>query len=126
MLEQYNDSNYINLATFRKNGKTVETPVWFAQAEDSLYVFSAGNAGKVKRLRNNTQAKIARCTTTGKLLGQWQDVSAQLLITDQEKQIAYQAIRKKYGWQMALLDFFSTIGGKKKLRAFIRIRALSI
>ena len=45
--------NYINLATFRKSGKAVETPIWFAHAEGSYYAFSAGNAGKVKRLRNS-------------------------------------------------------------------------
>ena len=44
---------YFSLATFRKSGVAVETPVWFAGDKQTYYVFSAGQAGKVKRLRNS-------------------------------------------------------------------------
>ena len=38
---QLADADYFNLATFRRNGKPVATPVWFAPAGDTFYVFSA-------------------------------------------------------------------------------------
>ena len=44
----------------RRNGNAVETPVWFAEHAGKLYVFSAGDAGKVKRLRNSPRASWCR------------------------------------------------------------------
>ena len=44
---------YLNLATFRRSGAAVETPVWFAAHAGRLYVFTEADAGKVKRLRAN-------------------------------------------------------------------------
>ncbi len=35
---------YFSLATFRKSGAMVATPVWFAEDAGVYYVFSAGNA----------------------------------------------------------------------------------
>ena len=50
---------YVSLATFRRNGTEVKTPVWFAVIDGKLYVVSAGNAGKVKRLRHSPKALVA-------------------------------------------------------------------
>ena len=53
-------ADYFNLATFRKNGNAVATPVWFAPHGDTFYVFSAGDAGKVKRIRVEWQGARRR------------------------------------------------------------------
>lgn len=60
---------YISLATFRKNGTAVYTPVWFAEENGHLYVMTSGKSGKCKRIRNNPQVKIAPCTMRGKITG---------------------------------------------------------
>jgi len=65
---------YINLATFRKNGQEVRTPVWFAGeppqgVPEKLYVYSTANSGKAKRIRNNRHVRLAPCDARGKLLG---------------------------------------------------------
>jgi PPOX class probable F420-dependent enzyme len=41
------------LTTFRKNGEAVPTPVWFAESDGKLYIYTANSSGKVKRIRNN-------------------------------------------------------------------------
>jgi hypothetical protein len=38
---------YVNLATYRRNGVEVKTPVWIAELAGRYYVFSAGDAGKI-------------------------------------------------------------------------------
>ena len=43
------DARYISVATFRRSGAEVKTPVWFAGAGDWIHVFTAGDSGKVKR-----------------------------------------------------------------------------
>ena len=46
---------YVSLATFRMSGVEVRTPVWFAAVGDKLYVFTAGQSGKAKRLRRSCE-----------------------------------------------------------------------
>ncbi len=112
---------YISLATFRKSGEAVATPVWCAGDGDVLYVFSAGNAGKVKRLRNSNKARVAVCDVRGKLLGDWQDASAELVDDDASVAAALAALRRKYGWQMWLADTGAKLTGKFDKRAYIRV-----
>ena len=77
--EKLKKANYLSLATFRKSGVAVETPVWFAEENDAFYIFSAGNAGKVKRLHNSSRSRIAACTMSGKITGDWSDTEGHLL-----------------------------------------------
>lgn len=117
-------ANYLSFATFRKNGNAVETPVWFAEEDDCFYLFSARDAGKIKRLRNSGRSRIAACTVTGRVTGDWVDTEAEILDQDEEK-LALDALRRKYGWQMRLTDCMSTLSGKMKQRAYIRVRPTS-
>jgi PPOX class probable F420-dependent enzyme len=60
---------YISLATFRKSGVAVYTPIWFAEDDIKLFFMTNSKLGKVKRIRNNPQVKIAPCTMRGKITG---------------------------------------------------------
>ena len=124
-IEFLEGGSYISFATRKKSGDFVATPVWFAPDGDSYYLFSAGNAGKVKRLRNFSEARVAPCTVTGTLTGEWMDTQAFLLDTREDEDTALQALRRKYGWQMCIGDFFSKITGKMDKRAYIRVERLT-
>jgi PPOX class probable F420-dependent enzyme len=113
--------SYISFATRKRSGDWVATPVWFAPHGGSYYVFSAGDAGKVKRLRNFSESRIAACTVTGTVTGEWQDTQATVLDTPKDQDTALAALREKYGWMMLMTDFFSALTGKKGRRAYIRI-----
>ncbi len=76
---QLSSAKYLSFATFRKNGKAVATPVWFAEEASVFYIFSASDAGKVKRLRHSGRSRIAACSATGKLMGEWVDTLAELI-----------------------------------------------
>ena len=60
---------YISMATFRKNGTPVYTPLWFGEDSAHLYVMTNSKSGKVKRLRNNPEVRIAPSTIRGKITG---------------------------------------------------------
>jgi PPOX class probable F420-dependent enzyme len=120
-IELLEGGNYISFATRKKSGDFVATPVWFAPDGDSYYLFSAGEAGKVKRLRNFSQARIASCTVTGTLTGDWMDTRAHLLNKPADKATALEALRRKYGWQMRIGDCFSMLTGKMNRRQYIRV-----
>ena len=120
-LEFLQNASYVSFATRKRSGDWVSTPVWFAPHQGSYYVFSAGNAGKVKRLRNFSESRIAACTMRGVVTGEWLDTKAYVLDTPKDESLALDALRKKYGWQMLLGDFFSRLTGKMERRAYIRI-----
>lgn len=113
---------YVSLATFRRSGVRVATPVWCAADGDDFYFFSAASAGKVKRLRNGGQAELAVCDVRGGLLSGWRAARAVLLDDPAAIDRALAALRRKYGWQMRLADLGSKLTGRYHRRAYIRAR----
>lgn len=99
---------YLTLETYRKNGVAVRTPVWFAEEGGVLYVGTSAASGKAKRIRRNSQVKIAPANQGGKPLGRWANGAAALNAVDTP---AYQhgnaLIDRKYGLLKKLFDLFS-------------------
>jgi PPOX class probable F420-dependent enzyme len=120
-LEALDRESYINLATFRRSGKAVETPVWFALRDGRLYVFSEGHAGKVKRLRNDPRVRIAPCNVRGKPKGAWIEGTGRRVDAPPTVARAYEALQRKYGWKMKLTDFFSQLSGRYEKRAILEL-----
>lgn len=118
----FESAQYLSLGTFRKTGVRVDTPVWFAPDGDMLYVLSNNQAGKIKRIKNSSRCEIAPCTMLGSVTGSWQESTAELINDQDEISRAHTALKKKYGWQMTLLDSGAWMGGRIKQRAFIKIR----
>lgn len=114
-------ARYLDLATFRRTGRAVETPVWFARVGDRLYAFTEARAGKVKRLRNDARARVAPCDVRGGLRGDWIPARARVVTDATVEAAAYAALRAKYGWQMRTLDFFSRLAGRIEGRAMLEI-----
>jgi uncharacterized protein len=118
---------YLNLETFKKSGEGVKTPVWFA-AEPSanldssaatLYVYTIGASGKVKRIRNNPRVRIAPCDMRGRVLGEWVDARAEI-VTGEEAAHGMQLLNKKYFPWKQLLDFFASF--RRRARTVFVIR----
>lgn len=115
------EAEYINLATLKKNGDMVPTPIWAAPVDGKLYAFSEAKAGKMKRLKNFSQARIAECNSSGKLLGAWQEAKAYAVDGPEEIATAKLALEKKYGWKMKITDLASKAVGRYNKRAYLRI-----
>jgi PPOX class probable F420-dependent enzyme len=86
---------YISLTTFRKNGAGVATPVWFGEEDGKLYVMTRSDMGKTKRIRNNSQVRVAPCTIRGKVTGPEFAGTARILPPEEQAR-ARQAINRKY------------------------------
>jgi hypothetical protein len=117
----FDRERYISLATYRKSGAEVRTPVWFATVDDVLYVFTAGDSGKVKRLRNSSRARVAASDARGYATGAWRDATARLVTDRVEIGHAHDMVRVKYGWQMLMADLLSRLLGRYHRRAWIAI-----
>ena len=115
---------YVNLSTQKKDGSLINTPVWFAQDGEKkhFYIFSAGEAGKVKRIRNFSSVKGAICDFKGNLRGEWISAQAELIDEEDSKVRAYRQLHKKYGLTIKVFDFFSKLFGKYKKRQLIKFK----
>ena len=105
---------FLNLTTYRKNGAAVVTTVWFAQANDNVYVWTAKNSGKVKRIRNNPTVQIAPSTHLGRPRGPAITASARILRV-LEQQAAQQVMDRKYGWQKQLFALIWRLQGREQV-----------
>src|SRR5262249_24049744 len=103
------EHRYVSLATLRRNGDEVRTPVWFAELGARVYVFTAGDSGKVKRLRHTPAVQLAPCDVRGTVSGPWRKGTARLVDDATAVRAAHAALVAKYGWQMRALDVFSRL-----------------
>jgi PPOX class probable F420-dependent enzyme len=119
-----NQEHYINLSTRKRDGSFVNTPVWFAQEGETnnYYVYTLKKTGKVKRIRNFPDVKVATCNFSGKLKGDWIDARVDLIDESGNIKIAYSLLRDKYGIRIRIVDFFSWIVGNYHRRQIIRFR----
>src|ERR1700722_14299368 len=107
---------YLNLETYRKSGKGVRTPVWFAtdpnEAPDAgtpkLYVYTTGDSGKAKRIRQTSAVKIARCDVRGNVTGPWIDAHAEI-VTGEEFTKGMRLLDRKYWPWKQLLNLFARL-----------------
>ncbi|HEU5452624.1 MAG TPA: PPOX class F420-dependent oxidoreductase [Terriglobales bacterium] len=86
--------SYISLATFRKNGQPVWTPVWFAMNGGRLYVMTRSDSWKIKRLANNPRVLFAPSSIRGKIKGPQQQGMARIMPPGDD--LGRTLIRKKY------------------------------
>jgi PPOX class probable F420-dependent enzyme len=115
------DAQYISLASYRKDGSLVPTPVWVAPLDGKLVVFTLRETHKVKRIQRNPAVRVAACDVRGKLLGDWRDGTCLLVEDPGHEKRAYAALREKYGLMMRLGDVMSTLTGRMKRRVILEI-----
>jgi hypothetical protein len=113
-------SRYVLLTTFRRDGTAVATPVWVVRLEGALGVWSASEAGKVKRIRRNPAVLVATCDSRGGSAGTAHPGQAELLDAAGVQQVLRQ-LRGKYGLAGRLTLLASRLSGRLSRAAGIRI-----
>jgi uncharacterized protein len=102
---------YLSLETYRKSGKGIRTPVWFAveppnapaSNPQKLYVYTTTDSGKAKRIRLKGVVKIAPCDARGNVSGQWIDAHAEI-VSGEEFGRGMGLINRKYRPWKQILD----------------------
>ena len=102
-----NSLQYINLESQRRNGEAIATPVWFVEHEGALYVRTAANSWKIKRIRNNPKVRIAPCRGDGKLTGDWVTATASEISDSAQLANTNQLLDKKYGLMKKIFELMA-------------------
>jgi len=121
-LDTFEGKRYLNLETYRKTGKGVRTPVWFATAPadgrvQKIYVYTTADAGKAKRIRRTGVVRIAPCDSSGRVTGSWMPARAEI-VGEEEYGCGMRLINQKYRPWKQILDLFV-----RHERVIIAIRA---
>ena len=120
-LTAFATQRYLNLESFKRDGTPVQTPVWFAEDQGILYVYTLANAGKVKRIRRHPRIRLALCTMRGKVTGPW--VEAEATIVDATTAAhGHALLHHKYGWTKGMGDLFSRIMQRERVVIAMRLR----
>jgi uncharacterized protein len=102
-LAPFRGEKYLNLETFRRNGRGVRTPLWFVEMDGALYARTPDDAGKIKRIRANSRARVVPSTGTGRPKGEWLEANARFAGPDEAAR-ANELLKRKYGWMRRLID----------------------
>jgi PPOX class probable F420-dependent enzyme len=109
----FEKQKYLNLETFRKSGVGVKTPVWFVQDGEVLFVRTASDSGKVKRIRNNARVNIAPCKMDGALSGDWIPAVAREENDPDIDRKVDKLLDRKYGLMKKLFSLAGGSNGRK-------------
>ena len=115
---------YVNLATFRKNGAEVKTPIWFAsdpQDPRRLWMYTNGKSGKAKRIRNGARSRVAACNARGVVQGPWLEANSRIETDPRAIERAFDLLLQKYGWQARLLLIGTRLANTWKDRAMLEV-----
>ncbi len=119
-LAQFANQEYLNLESFKRDGTPVQTPLWFAEDDGLLYIYTLSNAWKIKRIRRNPRVRVVPCTMRGNITGQWVEAEAQ--IADAETTAHGNALLlQKYGWKKRLGNIFSKFMKRERVVMTIRL-----
>jgi PPOX class probable F420-dependent enzyme len=86
---------YLTLTTYRRDGTPASTPVWFVEDDGRLFVITANDSYKAKRLRRNPACMVAPCNARGVPKGDAIPAQAEFLPEDEHARVDL-LMAKKY------------------------------
>ena len=110
--DQFIDQKYLSLETYKRDNTPIQTPVWFVTDKEQFYITTKETTGKVKRLRNNQNARIAVCSMKGDIKSNWVDVGLEKISEDRDVEKIIKLRKKKYGFSARLISMFTSQKGK--------------
>jgi PPOX class probable F420-dependent enzyme len=119
-VDQFSKKQYLNLETFRKNGESMKTPVWFVQEGEMIYVQTMANCGKVKRIRHNERINVVSCKMDGTPTGTWVPATAREITDLEISQKVNRLLDKKYGLMKTMFSFGTS--RKKRQNTILEIK----
>ncbi len=99
----------VSLATQKRNGDLVLTPLWLAIYGEKLYMRTMKDSAKVHRIHNFPKVSLAPCTWEGDITGQRYAATARLMPDNEPLVIkAEDALQIKYGAERSKMTAMMT------------------
>lgn len=123
------DERFVSLATFRRSGEPVATPVWLARDGDALVVTTGAASGKVKRLRREPRAELRPCDRRGRVTegAVTHEVRAEIVTDPARQEHALRILAAEYGVEWRVLTtvewLVGLVRGGTRDRVILRLTA---
>jgi PPOX class probable F420-dependent enzyme len=114
------DEKYVLMTTYRRDGRPVSTPVWWADLGDGSFGFwTSSVSGKAKRLAHTERVTVQPCNARGVVKPGSTPVEATARVVSgaELEQIRRQVVRKYGVWTKAA-KFMAQLGGRLKRKPF--------
>lgn len=115
---------FVSLATFRRSGESVATPLWVVGDATGLRFWTPRGSGKVKRLRNDASVELRPCDRRGRVAPDAPTVTGRADIVDDPATMRAVAdgLRAKYGWQYRLVTVLEKLRPSMTDRVVVTVR----
>jgi hypothetical protein len=106
-------ARFISITTFRRTGVPVSATVWPVEVDGRLYVSTGSRTGKVQRIRNNPDVRVAECNGRGRHLGVFHKGVARIIPAAQRPEVEA-ALLRKYRLQKRMVNVLDRLRGRSK------------
>lgn len=105
-------TRYVQLRTYRRDGRAVDTPMWFALAGDKL-VLRTKQGPKTRRILANPGVELWPCDYRGRYADGSATLHGEATILDgAAAEAANRALHARYGWQYNVVPLLKLPGVK--------------
>jgi PPOX class probable F420-dependent enzyme len=119
--DELSKTRYAVLRSYKKDGVPVDTPIWFALAENSI-VFRTKRGPKTARLRAHPRVELTACDYRGqKLSGATVFTGKATILDGAAAADANRVLHRRYGWQWNLVPLIR-IPGVTQVHAGLPLR----
>ena len=116
-------SRYVSLTTYRGDGVGIDTPVWHALDDRTLYVWTDAGSWKVRRVRNDPRVVVTVCTVRGRIREGAVRAEGTARLLEEEDGTAHVRglLAGKYGWQYRVSEASARLTGRRRRHPMIGI-----
>lgn len=103
-------SRYASLRSFTRDGRAIDTPIWFALDGDRLWFRSKQDTHKIRRLTRDPRVELRPCTWRGAVIGDTVIPGTARVLPRDEAAGAERRLAHRYGWQWNLMPLIQIPG----------------
>ncbi|MFN6551337.1 PPOX class F420-dependent oxidoreductase [Mycolicibacterium septicum] len=108
-LEALSRSNYALLRSFRRDGTTVDTPIWFV-LDGPTALFRTKIGPKTRRLTARPDVELVVCDYKGRITGGTWLIGRATVLGGEDAEQANHALHRRYGWQWNIVPLLKIPG----------------
>lgn len=102
-------SRYALLRTFRRDGRPVDTPIWFAH-DGAAIVFRTKIGPKTKRITARPGVELVACDYRGRVTDPARFAGRATVLSGSDAQRVNALLRHRYGWQWNIVPLLRIPG----------------
>lgn len=103
-------SRYASLRTFTRDGRAIDTPIWFLVDGDRLWFRSKEDTPKIRRISRDPRVELRPSNWKGDVTGDVVVTGTAWVIPRPEADEPERRLRQRYGWQWNLIPLVPVPG----------------